>query len=80
MGHVWQTTDTQLNREVALRILPDALAADPDRLARVAFGGGSFTLSRPRPVATPRLATGVVLYRRRRSALIPTALRAFEES
>ena len=27
-------TDTQLNRQVALKILPDAFAADPDRLAR----------------------------------------------
>ena len=34
MGQVWQVTDTQLNREVALKILPDAFAADPDRLAR----------------------------------------------
>ena len=35
MGQVWQaTTDTQLNRQVALKILPDAFAADPDRLAR----------------------------------------------
>ena len=35
MGQVWQATDTQLNRQVALKILPDAFAADPDRLARV---------------------------------------------
>ena len=34
MGQVWQATDTQLNRQVALKILPDASAADPDRLAR----------------------------------------------
>ena len=34
MGEVWQATDTQLNRQVALKILPDAVAADPDRLAR----------------------------------------------
>ncbi len=34
MGQVWQTTDTQLGRQVALKILPDAFAADPDRLAR----------------------------------------------
>ena len=34
MGQVWQATDTQPNRQVALKILPDAFAADPDRLAR----------------------------------------------
>ena len=34
MGQVWQATDTQLNRQVALKILPDAFASDPDRLAR----------------------------------------------
>ena len=34
MGEVWQATDTQLNRDVALKILLDAFAADPDRLAR----------------------------------------------
>ena len=34
MGQVWQATDTQLGRDVALKILPDAFAADPDRLAR----------------------------------------------
>ena len=34
MGQVWQATDTQLGRQVALKILPDAFAADPERLAR----------------------------------------------
>ena len=34
MGQVWQAADTQLNRQVALKILPDAFADDPDRLAR----------------------------------------------
>ena len=34
MGQVWQATDTQLGREVVLKILPDAFADDPDRLAR----------------------------------------------
>ena len=34
MGQVWQATDTQLNRQVALKVLPDAFADDPDRLAR----------------------------------------------
>ena len=34
MGQVYQATDTKLNRQVALKILPDAFAGDPDRLAR----------------------------------------------
>jgi serine/threonine protein kinase len=34
MGQVYQATDTQLNRQVALKILPYAFAGDPDRLAR----------------------------------------------
>ena len=34
MGQVYQATDTTLNRQVALKILPEAFAADPDRLAR----------------------------------------------
>ena len=34
MARVYQATDTQLNRDVALQILPDACADDPDRLAR----------------------------------------------
>ena len=34
MGEVWQATDTKLNRQVALKILPEAFASDPDRLAR----------------------------------------------
>ena len=34
MGQVWQATDTQLGRQVAPKILPDAFGGDPDRLAR----------------------------------------------
>ena len=34
MGEVWRATDTKLNREVAIKILPDSFARDPDRLAR----------------------------------------------
>ncbi len=34
MGQVYRATDTELGRDVAWKILPDAFAADPDRLAR----------------------------------------------
>jgi len=34
MGEVYRARDTKLDREVAIKILPDALAHDPERLAR----------------------------------------------
>ncbi len=34
MGAVYRATDTSLSRQVAIKVLPDAFAADPDRLAR----------------------------------------------
>jgi serine/threonine protein kinase len=34
MGEVWRAEDTKLGRNVALKVLPAAVADDPDRLAR----------------------------------------------
>ena len=34
MGEVWRARDTQLDRDVALKVLPHAFADDPERLAR----------------------------------------------
>jgi eukaryotic-like serine/threonine-protein kinase len=50
MGQVWRATNTTPGRQVAIKILPDAFASDPERLAR--FSPRSTGLRSP-PGCTP---------------------------
>ena len=40
MGEVYRVRDSKLDRDVVLKILPEAFAADPDRLAGASWGAG----------------------------------------
>jgi serine/threonine protein kinase len=35
MGEVYRATDTELGREVAIKVLPQPLMTDPNRVARL---------------------------------------------
>ena len=35
MGEVWRARDSRLGRDVAIKVLPQAVATDPERLARL---------------------------------------------
>ena len=48
MGAVYRATDTKLNRDVAIKVLPNSFAQDPDRLARFAREAQVAGLAKPR--------------------------------
>ena len=49
MGEVYRARDTTLDRDVALKVLPDAFASDPERLARFEREGQVLSsLNRPK--------------------------------
>jgi serine/threonine protein kinase len=47
MGEVYRATDTRLDRDIALKILPPEVAGVPDRLERFRRGQGGAALNHP---------------------------------
>ena len=49
MGEVYRAIDTKLEREVAIKVLPAAVAQDPERLARFEREAAASARARPSP-------------------------------
>ena len=50
-GEVYRARDAKLNRDVAVKILPEAFASDPDRLARFTREAQTLTSLKPPNIA-----------------------------
>ena len=57
MGEVYRAHDTTLDRDVAIKVLPEAFASDPERLAR--FEREAKVLARGRAVRDADWTAGV---------------------
>jgi serine/threonine protein kinase len=66
MGEVWRARDSQLGRDVALKILPAAVAGDPDRLMR--FEREAKTLA---SLNHPNIASHVARYQSKTRCPLP---------
>jgi len=63
MGEVYRATDTRLGRDVAIKVLPAAVAADPSRLQRFELEARAIaSLSHPNILAIFDVGTGDVPY------------------
>ena len=52
MGEVYRARDTKLNRDVALKVLPDVFARDAERMARFRREAQGAGLAEPSNIAT----------------------------
>ena len=53
MGVVWKAVDTTLDREIAVKVLPDTFSSDPERLVRFEREARAAAAARPRPELEP---------------------------
>ena len=58
MGEVYRAHDTRLNRDVAIRVLPEAFASDAERLARFTREAQTLAIVRGPLLRDAQLITG----------------------